>query len=92
MASPLVAGIAALYLEQHPEWTQAEVKNAILNDARRNVVSAITTSSEDPTPNVLVSTNELYEKLETNTPSANPVSWGNNGGIPSRIIPGIGKH
>jgi subtilisin family serine protease len=37
-AAPFVAGVAALYLQQHPRATPAEVKNAILSAATRNVV------------------------------------------------------
>ncbi|MDT7615036.1 MAG: hypothetical protein QOF00_2483 [Pseudonocardiales bacterium] len=33
MASPFVAGVAALLLEGHPGWTPAEVKTAIMNTA-----------------------------------------------------------
>ena len=37
-AAPLVAGVAALYLQQHPQATPAEVKNAILSAATHEVV------------------------------------------------------
>jgi subtilisin family serine protease len=37
-AAPLVAGVAALYLQQHPQATPAEVKAAILAAATRDVV------------------------------------------------------
>ena len=37
-AAPLVAGVAALYLQRHPAATPAEVKSAIRSAATRNVV------------------------------------------------------
>lgn len=37
-AAPFVAGVAALYLQQHPQATPAEVKNAILSAATREAV------------------------------------------------------
>lgn len=37
-AAPFVAGVAALYLQQHPQATPAEVRNAILSAATRDVV------------------------------------------------------
>ena len=37
-AAPFVAGVAALYLQQHPQATPAEVKNAIVSASTRGVV------------------------------------------------------
>lgn len=37
MASPLVAGVAALVKAKHPNYTAAQIKNAILNGATKNV-------------------------------------------------------
>ena len=37
-AAPLAAGVAALYLQRHPQAAQAEVKNAMLSAATRDVV------------------------------------------------------
>ena len=45
MATPHVAGVAALYLEQHPDMTPAEVQNAILAAATPNIVSGAGTGS-----------------------------------------------
>jgi subtilisin family serine protease len=50
MASPHVAGVAALYLEQHPEKTPAEVCDAIVSVATRNAVA----SAGDGSPNRLL--------------------------------------
>lgn len=42
MASPVVAGIALLYMEKCPNATMAEVKNAILNTATQDVFTGST--------------------------------------------------
>ncbi len=39
MASPHVAGVAALYMEDHPNATALEVRNAIVDTSTRNFVS-----------------------------------------------------
>lgn len=41
MASPVVAGIAALYLEKCPTATMAEIKNAIINSAKQDVYTGV---------------------------------------------------
>ena len=59
-ASPMVAGVAALYLSAHPAASPAEVKNAIISNATSSAVI-------DPgpaSPNIL-----LYSLLESPPPS-----------------------
>jgi len=55
MASPHVAGVAALYLETSPWWTPEQVWDAMLNDAVRGVV--IRPGSQ--TTDILVNTGNL---------------------------------
>jgi len=50
MASPYVAGAAALYLELHPEWTGSDVLKAMQDGAVRGVVTNAGSSS----PNLLL--------------------------------------
>jgi subtilisin family serine protease len=38
MATPHVAGAAAVVIEQHPDWTAADVRSAIVNTATRGVL------------------------------------------------------
>jgi subtilisin family serine protease len=45
MASPHVAGVAALYLYDHPTATPTQVANAIINDATLNLLTSIGTGS-----------------------------------------------
>jgi minor extracellular serine protease Vpr len=51
MASPHLAGMAAVVRGQHAAWTAANVRSAITNSARENVLTkfdAVTTSATDP--------------------------------------------
>jgi subtilisin family serine protease len=45
-SGPGVAGIAALYLQKHPNATAMEVKNAILNCARQDAYTGITPNNQ----------------------------------------------
>ena len=54
MASPHVAGAAALYLEANPGASPSTVRNALVNDATPNVVGNAGTGS----PNLLLRTNK----------------------------------
>jgi minor extracellular serine protease Vpr len=41
MAAPHLAGSAAIVRQQHPDWSAAEVRSAIVNTADRNVVKSL---------------------------------------------------
>ncbi|MEO5814463.1 MAG: PKD domain-containing protein [Gemmatimonadaceae bacterium] len=65
MASPHVAGVAALYLEANPTATPAQVRSALTSNATANVITSLPAS----TPNLL-----LYEGFIGGTPPVPPVA------------------
>lgn len=54
MASPHVAGVAALYLQANPSWSPAQVMNAILNDSVKGIISDVRGA-----PNRLLNTQKI---------------------------------
>ncbi len=48
MSSPHIAGLAALLVEQHPDWTPAMIKSALMTTARQNVVKEDGETPADP--------------------------------------------
>lgn len=55
MATPVVAGVAALYLERDPDLTPAQLKALLLNDATPDILSGIGNDS----PNLMLNTKGL---------------------------------
>ena len=48
MSSPHIAGVAALLAGQHPDWTPAQIKSAIMTTARQNLVKEDGETPTDP--------------------------------------------
>ena len=95
MASPHVAGVAALYLDQNGHQAPSTVRNAIVNNGTTNVVTSAGTGS----PNVL-----LYSLFggggPTPTPTPNPTptpppscttELASNGGFEGSASPWVGS-
>jgi subtilisin family serine protease len=70
MASPHVAGAAALYLSANPGATPADVRSALTGNATSNVVSSLPSG----TPNLLLYTGFIGGTTPTPTPTPPPPS------------------
>lgn len=66
MATPHVAGVAALYLQNNPNASPATVRNALVNNATTNLVTGAGTGS----PNLLLYS--LFGSAPGNTPTFTP--------------------
>ncbi len=84
MASPHVAGAAALVLGAHPAWTPAQVRDALVTNAGSGVVSSAGTGS----PNKLLYTGWLTTTATTpvvaKTAACAPVSHGTDVAVRAR--------
>ncbi|HMJ08953.1 MAG TPA: S8 family serine peptidase [Pyrinomonadaceae bacterium] len=81
MASPAVAGIAAIYLSSHPTASPATVAQAIKTSATSGVITNIDGTS----PNLLVNSWLGTAPPPTPTPTPTPVPTPTPGPIPGRI-------
>ena len=83
MATPHIAGSAAVVIEQHPEWSAADVRSSIVNTAVRGVLTdALTGETILDNPNIIGAGLENLHNAVQATVSLNPVSIA-FGGVPS---------
>jgi subtilisin family serine protease len=52
MATPHLAGSAAIVRQQHPDWTAAQVRSAVVNTAVRGVLRAYNTGAQQSDVNI----------------------------------------
>jgi subtilisin family serine protease len=83
MATPHIAGSAAVVIQQHPDWTAADVRSAIVNTAERGVLTdALTGKTILDDPNIVGAGLENLHNAVRATVSLDPVSIA-FGGVPS---------
>ena len=82
MASPHLAGSAAIVRQQHPDWTAAQVRSAIVNTADRGVVRSLDGASIVRSANQVGTGRENLAKAVAATVALEPVSL-SFGSVPS---------
>ena len=82
MASPHLAGSAAIVRQQHPDWTAAQVRSAIVNTADRGVVRSLDGASIVRDANQVGTGRENLAKAVAATVALEPVSL-SFGSVPS---------
>jgi subtilisin family serine protease len=83
MATPHVAGGAAVVIQQHPDWTAADVRSALVNTATRGVLKDTATGRTIvDNPNIVGAGLENLQHAVTAKVSLDPVSV-SFGGVPS---------
>ncbi|HEX6570684.1 MAG TPA: S8 family serine peptidase [Steroidobacteraceae bacterium] len=83
MATPHVSGSAAVVIEQHPDWTSADVRSAIVNTATRGVLKDVATGKlVVDNPNIVGAGLENLQHATLAAVSLDPVSLA-FGGVPS---------
>jgi len=74
MATPYVAGVAALYLQSNPSASPMELKNEVLNDATTNVLSSLGAGSPNKLLYSIVYPVSTAPTVVTSTPTGSPTS------------------
>jgi len=70
MASPSVAGAAALYLELHPTWKTEDVRSALIRDSSKGQLSL---DPDENSPNRLLNIGNIVSIVATPRPTPVPV-------------------
>jgi subtilisin family serine protease len=91
MAAPMVAGVAALYLQAHPNATASAVSSAIMGSATSGVMDTLDTTSPNkllyswvngaPSPTPTPTPTATPTATPTPTPSATPTPGNGNGNV-----------
>ncbi len=82
MATPHLAGSAAVVIQQHPTWSAAQVRSAIVNTADQNVLKPSSTASPLPDVNITGAGRENLFSAVNAQVALNPVSV-SFGAVPS---------
>ena len=82
MASPHLAGSAAVVRGQHPDWSAAEVRSAIVNTADQNVLKNFSTGNPESDVNVIGTGRENLASAVAARAALDPVSV-SFGAVPS---------
>lgn len=100
MAAPHVAGVAALYLQTHPNASSAEVASSLVGSGTKNILSSIGTGSPNnllysftsffPPPPVPVISSFTASPTNITSGSTSTLSWNVTGATSLSINQGVG--
>jgi minor extracellular serine protease Vpr len=82
MATPHLAGSAAVVLGQHPGWSSAAVRSAVVNTAQENTLKKATGTGVEPDPLVTGNGRERLDNAVNAAVALDPVSL-SFGAVPS---------
>ncbi len=89
MAGPIVAGVAALYLQQHPTATHEEIKRAIIENATKDNFTTNTPNPEYGYGKVnafrTLTASYVYGCLDTGSINYNPAATQDTGGCVKKV-------